>query len=453
MKNFSLKLRLSIILLFLFAISSIIAISISMYQTKKTLVEVLDTQLYYFAKRVVNSNINTLINSSNLNYELNNINEDIAEKYMSIEDDSLTYAIYSLDGKIIYKDFSEENNDNFVFNNNILNTNDGLLFEENKEFKIVWMRSNDKKFIVMVAQEIDYLNDLIFDIIENLTYPWLFVLPFLVAITFILISKELKPLNKLSKTLSLKDANDNLTLDENTTKELKPVVKSLNSLFFKIKTMIDKERRFISNAAHELKTPLAALKIQAEVAKLSIDDKESLLKSLDNIEIGVNRATRLIEQLLALSRIESINEFDNLSLINWTEIINSNLKELEFKAKEKNISINFLHKNEIKNIKGEPIILSLLVRNLLDNAIKYNENNTNIRIELEKNHLIIQDNGKGINPLILKNIGERFVRPAGEKQIGSGLGFSIVQQIGKLHNLRLNFENIIPNGFKITIYW
>ena len=69
MKNFSLKLRLSIILLFLFAISSIIAISISMYQTKKTLVEVLDTQLYYFAKRVVNSNINTLINSSNLNYE------------------------------------------------------------------------------------------------------------------------------------------------------------------------------------------------------------------------------------------------------------------------------------------------------------------------------------------------------------------------------------------------
>ena len=89
MKNFSLKLRLSIILLFLFAISSIIAISISMYQTKKTLVEVLDTQLYYFAKRVVNSNINTLINSSNLNYELNNINEDIAEKYMSIEDGHL----------------------------------------------------------------------------------------------------------------------------------------------------------------------------------------------------------------------------------------------------------------------------------------------------------------------------------------------------------------------------
>ena len=343
MKNFSLKLRLSIILLFLFAISSIIAISISMYQTKKTLVEVLDTQLYYFAKRVVNSNINTLINSSNLNYELNNINEDIAEKYMSIEDDSLTYAIYSLDGKIIYKDFSEENNDNFVFNNNILNTNDGLLFEENKEFKIVWMRSNDKKFIVMVAQEIDYLNDLIFDIIENLTYPWLFVLPFLVAITFILISKELKPLNKLSNTLASRNPNDSSTLDENTTIELKPVVKALNLLFIKIKNMIEKERRFTSNAAHELKTPLAAIKIQTEVAKLSLDDKDSLIKSLNNIEMGVDKSTRMIEQLLALSRLESISNFENLTNINWIEIINSTIKEVEFNAKQKDISIDFLY--------------------------------------------------------------------------------------------------------------
>ena len=449
MKNLSLRLRLSFILLSLFIITSLIATSISMYKTKESLTELFDTQLYYFAQRVSTSNIDILLDSSSSDFIKDE--SKIVEKYMSVDDDALTFSIFSIKGDILYTD--GEDSKYFSFNHLILNNNEGILFEENKKFRIIWMLSSDKKFVVVVAQEKEFINDLILDILEDLIYPWLFILPFLIISLLVLITKELKPLNKLSKTLSLKDANDNLTLDENTTKELKPVVKSLNSLFFKIKTMIDKERRFISNAAHELKTPLAALKIQAEVAKLSIDDKESLLKSLDNIEIGVNRATRLIEQLLALSRIESINEFDNLSLINWTEIINSNLKELEFKAKEKNISINFLHKNEIKNIKGEPIILSLLVRNLLDNAIKYNENNTNIRIELEKNHLIIQDNGKGINPLILKNIGERFVRPAGEKQIGSELGFSIVQQIGKLHNLRLNFENIIPNGFKITIYW
>ena len=342
---------------------------------------------------------------------------------------------------------------NPTINNNILNTNDGLLFEENKEFKIVWMRSNDKKFIVMVAQEIDYLNDLIFDIIENLTYPWLFVLPFLVAITFILISKELKPLNKLSNTLASRNPNDSSTLDENTTIELKPVVKALNLLFIKIKNMIEKERRFTSNAAHELKTPLAAIKIQTEVAKLSLDDKDSLIKSLNNIEMGVDKSTRMIEQLLALSRLESISNFENLTNINWIEIINSTIKEVEFNAKQKDISIDFLYDEDIKTIKGEPFILSLLIRNLLDNAIKYNEKGTKIEIKLEKNNLFIQDNGKGLDSKILKNIGERFLRPAGQKQIGSGLGFSIIMQIAKLHNLNVNFENINPNGFKINIYW
>lgn len=453
MKNFSLRIRLAIILLLLFIISSISVISISMYQTKKTLVEVFDTQLYYFAKKVSNSNINALINSSNLNYESNNINEDIAQKYMSIEDDSLTYAIYSLDGKIIFKDFSEDDNDSFVFNNKVLTQNDGLFFEENKEFKIVWMLSNDKKFIVMVAQEIDYTNDLIFDILENLTYPWLFILPFLVIITFVLISKELRPLSSLSNTLSLRDAHDSSPLDENTTKELKPVVKALNLLFDKTKDMFEKERRFTSNAAHELKTPLAAIKIQTEVAKLSLDDKDLLIKSLNNIEMGVDRSTRMIEQLLALSRLESISNFEDLTNINWIEVINSTIKEVEFSAKQKNISINFLYEKDIKTIKGEPFILSLLIRNLLDNAIKYNEKGTKIKIKLEKNRLFIKDNGKGLDSEILKNIGERFLRPSGQKQIGSGLGFSIIMQIAKLHNLNINFENINPNGFKINISW
>lgn len=449
MKNLSLRLRLVIVLLFLFIITSIIATSISIYQTRKSLIELFDTQLYYFAQRVSTSNIDILLNSSSTNYSIYNKSK-VVKKYMSIEDDSLTFSIFSINGDMLYTD--GEDSKNFLFNPLVLNSDDGVFFEENKKFRTIWMLSSDKKFVVVVAQEKEFIDDLIFDTLEDLIYPWLFILPFLAIITIVLITKELKPLNKLSNDLALKDANDNLILDENTTKELKPVVKALNSLFLKIKNMIEKERRFTSNAAHELKTPLAALKIQTEVAKLSFDNKDSLLKSLDNIEIGVNRATRLIEQLLAISRLESIDEFENIYKIDWIEVINSTLKELEFKAKDKNISINFLHK-ESKAIKGEPFVLSLLIRNLLDNAIKYNENGTNIKIELEKNSLIIEDNGKGINPEILKNIGERFVRPAGQKQIGSGLGFSIVMQIAKLHNLHLNFENIIPNGFRVTIFW
>lgn len=444
MKNLSLRLRLAFILLFLFIISSFIATSISIYQTKKSLIEMFNTELFHFAQRLSNSNIGISQNQSKQTL-------DDMEKYMSVDDDALTFSIFSIDGNMIYTD--GEDSKDFVFNPSILNSKDGFIFEENKKFRTIWMLSSNKNFVVVVASEKEFVDDLIFDILEDLIYPWLFILPFLIIITILLITKELKPLNKLSKDLTLRDAKDSSTLDENSTKELKPVIKALNSLFVKIKTMIEKERRFTSNAAHELKTPLAAIKIQTEVAKLSLDDKDLLLKSLNNIEIGVNRATRVIEQLLALSRLESINEFENISKIDWIEIINSTIKELEFKAKDKNISINFLHKNNIKSINGEDFVLSLLIRNLLDNAIKYNENGTNIKIELEKNSLIIEDNGKGINSEILENIGERFMRPTGQKQIGSGLGFSIIMQIAKLHNLHLNFENISPNGFRVTIYW
>jgi len=450
MKNLSLKFRLAFIVLLLFIVASLISTSISMYKTKKSLIELFDTELYYFAKRVSTSNIDMLLSSTKLNSNSHK-KPKIIKKYMSVEDDALTFSIFSINGNLLYTD--EEDSKHFTFNSSILNSKDGIVLEENKKFRIIWMLSSDKKFVVVVAQEKEFVDDLIFDIMEDLVHPWLIILPFLILITIFLIAKELKPLNKLSNTLALKDANDSRALDENTTKELKPVVKALNTLFVKIKTLIEKERQFTSNAAHELKTPLAALKIQSEVAKLSLDDKDTLLKSLNNIELGVNRATRMVEQLLALSRLDSIYEFENVSKIDWVEIIKSTIEELDFIIKEKNISIDFSYKENIKSINGEAFVLSLLIRNLIDNAIKYNENGTKIKINLEENYLTIEDNGKGIDSKILENIGERFLRLAGEKQIGSGLGFSIVKQIAKLHNLSLKFENISPKGFKVSIFW
>lgn len=450
MKNLSLSLRLMILMLLVFVISSLISTSISMYQTRKSLIELFDTQLYYFAKRVSSSNIKLLLNSSSTN-SLDNENHRIVEKYMSIEDDALTFSIFSTKGDMLYTD--GEDSKDFILNSKVLKTNDGFYFEESDEFRIIWMLSSDKNFIVVVAQEKEYVNDLIFDTLEDLFNPWFFILPFLIITTIVLIRKELKPLNELSKELSLKNADDNSFLNENTTKELRPVIKALNSLFKKINMMIEKERRFTSNAAHELKTPLAALKIQTEVAKLSLEDKDSLLKSLDNIEIGVDRATRMVTQLLALSRVESIKDLENFSTINWVELINTTIKELKSKAEKKDISINFIYIKDYKSIKGEAFMLSLLLRNLLDNAINYNTQNTNIKIKLEKNSLSIEDDGKGVSPEVLKSIGERFIRPAGQKQVGSGLGFSIVKQIAKLHNLNITFENTSPKGFKITLFW
>lgn len=450
MDKLSLNLRLVIGILLVFIITSLITTSISMYQTRKSLIEMFDTQLYSFAKRVSNSNINILLNSSSYQF-IKKDEEKMIEKHLSVEDDALTFSIFSTKGDMLYTD--EEDSKDFLLNSTVLKMQNGLFFEENKEFRIIWMLSSDKKYVVVVAQEKEYIDDLIFDILEDQLYPWLFIVPFLLLFTTLLIRKELKPLTKLSHDLSLKDAKDSSLLDENTTKELKPVIKALNSLFQKINTMIEKERRFTSNAAHELKTPLSALKVQTEVAKLFLEDKDTLLKSLDNIEIGVDRATRMTNQLLALSRVESINDLENLSNIDFVKLINSIIKELEYKINQKDIDIDFSFEDTQKTIKGEEFMLSLLLLNLLDNAIRYNTKGTCIKIYLKHNSLTIKDNGKGIDQKVLETIGERFIRPSGQKQTGSGLGFSIVQQIAILHNIRINYKNITPNGFKITLFW
>ncbi|MFV0481918.1 MAG: ATP-binding protein [Campylobacteraceae bacterium] len=449
MKKLSLKLRLVIVVIISFVVASLIATSVGIYQTRDSLNEMFDTQIYYFAKRVALSNENTF----SLSHDSGFLKKEpkMIDKHMSVDDDALNFSIFSLDGNRLFSDGEESKY--LVFNKNVLNEKDGVLFEKNKKLKIVWMLSANKNFIVGVGQEREYVDEIVLHILGTQVIPWLFIIPILIFFVFLLISKELRPLNRLASDLAKRDPNDSTPLSEDTTLELKPFVKSLNSLFLKIKNMIEKERRFTSNAAHELKTPLAALKIQTEVAKLSLDDKPSLLKSLNNIETGVDRATRMIEQLLALSRLESVNEFENITDINWVEVTRSTIKELEFKAHEKNINVEFLHVNDVKSIKGEPFVLSLLLRNLLDNAIKYNKNGTNIKINLQKSSLCIEDDGKGVNPELLKNIGERFVRPAGQKQSGSGLGFSIVMHIAKLHGLRLNFENIETGGFRVTISW
>ena len=191
MKNLSLRLRLSFILLSLFIITSLIATSISMYKTKESLTELFDTQLYYFAQRVSTSNIDILLDSSSSDFIKDE--SKIVEKYMSVDDDALTFSIFSIKGDILYTD--GEDSKYFSFNHLILNNNEGILFEENKKFRIIWMLSSDKKFVVVVAQEKEFINDLILDILEDLIYPWLFILPFLVISMFILITKELKPLN------------------------------------------------------------------------------------------------------------------------------------------------------------------------------------------------------------------------------------------------------------------
>jgi two-component system sensor histidine kinase QseC len=449
MKNPSLKRRLVITILMSFVLACLAANAVSLYQIRKSIGEVFDTQLLYFARRIASLDMKDLVDAGATRYIIGDQPETV-EKHLFIEDDALTFAIFSTAGRMLLSD--GEDSKNFIFNPNVLGAAEGVFIEETRKYKIVWMLSQDRKFVIAAGQEKDYVDDVIHDTLQIQALTWLFVLPVVMVITVFLIYDGLRPIQRLSDLLRQRNAEEVSPMDGAAfPRELRPFVEALNSLFAKVKNLIARERRFTSNAAHELKTPLAALRIQAEVAQLSKDDAAGLANALNNILAGVDRSTRLVEQILTLSRIESLEDLKDAEEIDWAGLVDSVIGELAPAAGEKNMRIEFNAGRECKRIRGAPFAISLMLRNILDNAIKYNDDGVLVRIELGYDALSIEDDGKGVPQEILENIGDRFYRPAGQKQSGSGLGFSIIRQIAHLHGFTLSFHNVRSGGFRIVV--
>ena len=220
--------------------------------------------------------------------------------------------------------------------------------------------------------------------------------------------------------------------------------------------MFLRERRFTSDAAHELRSPLAALRIQTEVAQIAGDDAQTREQALKNLTQGIDRATQLVEQLLTLSRLDNLKELEDLQDIHWDKLITSLIGDLYFAAQKRRIDLNFEQFDVPRVAKGQPLLLSLMLRNLIDNAVRYCAEGSSVTVKLEKNRIIVEDNGGGVNDEDLAKLGQRFYRPAGQNEKGSGLGLSIVYRIAELHHYQIRLENIKDindkrTGLRVTI--
>ena len=228
--------------------------------------------------------------------------------------------------------------------------------------------------------------------------------------------------------------------------EILPLVQNLNQFFTRTGEQLERERRFVSDAAHELRSPLAALRIQTEVAQLADDDAQTREMALAHLTQGIDRATQLVEQLLTLSRLDNLKELNHQEPIHWSEIITSLIGELYFSAQQRQIELQFEHQGDPAVKQGQLLLLAQMLRNLLDNAIKYCPQGTLVRVILQPRKILIEDNGGGVAPEELAKLGQRFYRPAGQNEKGSGLGLSIVARIAELHHYRFRLENIETNG-------
>ena len=290
---------------------------------------------------------------------------------------------------------------------------------------------------VYVGEQIGSRNEILWAVLRSTLWPMLIALPLLVGAVWWAVRLGVQPIRRLGRVLAERQpqALSPVTLT-NVPSEMAPMIDALNSLFERIGQLLESERRFTADAAHELRTPIAAIRVQAQVAMLEADDalrRHALQGTLE----GCDRATRLVEQLLSLSRLEAAQTPD-MGKIDLRALARQVVAELVPKAIGKQQSLEF-EGSEPCTMPGNETLLAVLVRNLVDNAVRYSPPAARIRVSVRRQAgRVVLDIGPGLDAADRQRLGERFFRVAGSVESGSGLGWSIVRRIAAVHQMTID---------------
>lgn len=247
-----------------------------------------------------------------------------------------------------------------------------------------------------------------------------------------------------------------LNLDH-TPQEIKPLINELNELFDRLSKAAEQERRFASDAAHELRTPLAALYTHMQII-LKSDSTQEREEGMKKVLSGIKRSTHVVQQLLDMSRMtpNTMIKLENVNLHTETQYI---LADIAPMAIQKNISLELTtHDKESKGaiVPGNATSIGILVRNLIDNAIRYTPNKGKVTAKIKRTDqqtiLIIEDNGPGIDADKRTRVFDRFYRVNNHETHGCGLGLGIVKQIVQLHRANIQLDQAKSGtGLRVTV--
>jgi len=312
-------------------------------------------------------------------------------------------------------------------------------------------------YIIHVGQKEEIRAELTDEISGQLVVQFLVGLPILGLVIWLIVGQLLQPLNRLEKSLARREANYLKPIStRKLPNEILPVVNEINNLFSQLEEAFEHERRFTSDAAHELRTPLAGLLTQAQVA-MRTNDEGVRKQALKRIEQAVNRMTYMVQQLLTFSRIEYSTEFLNKESTELGREIIQVVADLEPEAHKKGIVMEFIEDNPLPVVVN-PALVAILIRNLVDNAIKYTPAKGRIILGVTgREHryvqLCVEDSGPGIPADQYEKSLERFHRctETAHTAQGTGLGFSIVERIACIHNADLILGVSQLGGLKVAV--
>lgn len=313
---------------------------------------------------------------------------------------------------------------------------------------------------VYVGEQTASRNAILWAILHSVLLPLLLALPLLALGGWWAVRQGLAPLRQLGQVLRQRQpqALKQVALADMPS-EMRPMVEALNALFERIAFMVASERRFTADAAHELRTPIAGIRAQAQVAMGAGADAAQRQHALQATLAGCDRATRLVEQLLTLARLEAAPAAATASTatVDLSAVARRVAADLAptALARHQTLELEALAPHAVA---GDDLLVGVLVRNLIDNAMRYSPDGARIWVsvaaESGQSALRVEDSGPGMTEPEMARLGERFFRVLGHEQPGSGLGWSIVKRIGKLFGAQVQVSRSDRlGGLAVSVRW
>jgi two-component system sensor histidine kinase TctE len=315
--------------------------------------------------------------------------------------------------------------------------------------------------MVQVAETLDRRARLATEIIKGVIVPQFVVLPLAVLLVWFALARGIKPLNELQQRIRLRESHDLSPLAErDVPEEVAPLVGAINDLLGRLDQSMSAQKHFLADAAHQLKTPLAGLRMQAELAQREIDagqqGPKALKQSLQYIAHSSERAAHMVNQLLAMARAEAKTLARPPEAVDLAAVARETVRDFVPKAMDKRIDLGYEGPEDAQALQGrlmgQPLLVRELVRNLVDNALQYTPAGGTVTARVMDDPfgqvvvLQVEDTGPGIPEAERALVLQPFYRALGTNVDGSGLGLAIVNEIVHQHGAELSIADARPRA-------
>ncbi len=326
---------------------------------------------------------------------------------------------------------------------------------EGVAWRIFNLSAPELPYRVQVAQSLQIRERVAVEVATQVVWPLAIILPALILLLYYAVRRGLLPLEELAAEVGrfTPDSIQPLSGDR-APQEARPLVLAINRLLARLTVALEGERRFTADAAHELRTPLAALKVHSEVA-LASDDPEVRTHALRQVRRGVNRAGHLVEQLLRLARLDPLAGVPEPRRFDLVQCVREEAAQDASQGLSGDHTLVFEGPETALPITGDPALVGIVLRNLLDNAQRYSPAGTPVTVRLyaQAGSVVLEvlDRGPGVTDDELRRLTERFFRGSSPGAEGSGLGLAIVRRIAELHGAELSIANREGGGLQARL--